>query len=307
MDTKEINLSAADTPQKDCKILKCPECYNIPEIIENYEGYYKFKCRNNHSSSIELKELLKTCSSSEIYYKCSYGKETNLQDKYIFFYFCFKCKKIVCSKINCQKAHENECSYVPENFIPCNNLNSLCYNHGQKLFFYCPKCDINVCEKCEGHEKHNIIFMNQMKIDSKEMKLYNYKIEFTKHYLNYIENQINDFKKEWREDFERNMNYFEETTKYFLDKNKMQVELIETILNTYKIKGNVCIENYKNIQTFCKIPEFKFNLPSYDVDEKRKYIFDFSYNYLIEERERELKENEFDNEKIKEKKFEFKK
>ena len=283
MDTKEINLSAADTPQKDCKILKCPECYNIPEIIENYEGYYKFKCRNNHSSGIELKELLKKCSTSEIYYKCSYGNETNSQDKYILFNFCFKCKKIVCSKINCQKAHENECSYVPENFIPCHNLNSLCYDHGQKLFFYCPKCDINVCEKCEGHEEHNIIFMNQMKIDSKEMKLYNYKIEFTKHYLNYIENQINNFKKEWREDFERNMKYFEETTKYFLDKNKMQVELIQTILNTYKIKGNVCIENYKNIQTFCKIPEFKFNLPSYDVNEKRKYIFDFSYNYLIEE------------------------
>ena len=297
MDTKEINLSAADTPQKDCKILKCPECYNIPEIIENYEGYYKFKCRNNHSSSIELKELLKKCSTSEIYYKCSYGNETNSQDKYILFNFCFKCKKIVCSKINCQKAHENECSYVPENFIPCHNLNSLCYDHGQKLFFYCPKCDINVCEKCEGHEEHNIKFMNQMKIDSKEMKLYNYKIEFTKHYLNYIENQINNFKKEWREDFERNMKYFEETTKYFLDKNKMQVELIETILNTYKIKGNVCIENYKNIQTFCKIPELKFNLPSYNVNEKRKYIYDFSYNYLIEERDYKEEEKKCEKEK----------
>ncbi len=89
MDTKEINLSAADIPRKDCKILKCPECYGIPEIIEDYNGIYEVKCRNNHSSRIELKELLKKCSTSEIYYKCSYGNETNSQDKYILFNFLF--------------------------------------------------------------------------------------------------------------------------------------------------------------------------------------------------------------------------
>jgi hypothetical protein len=121
-----------------------------------------------------------------------------------------------------------------------------------------------------------------MKIDEKEIKLYNYKIEFTKNYLNYIEKKINDFKKEWREDFERNMKYLEERTKEFLDKNRLQIELIQNILNTYKIKGNICIENYKNIKTFCSIPEFKFDLP-YGINEKRDYICNFSYNYLIEE------------------------
>ena len=299
MEKSQTNLSAANTPLNNCKILKCPECYNIPKILEYYDGYYKFICRNNHSSSIKLNELLNKCSTSEIYYKCSYGNESNSQDKYLLFNFCFKCKKIICSEKKCLKAHENNCGYVIENFIPCNDLNSLCYKHGKKLFFYCPKCDINVCEKCEGHEEHNIKFMNQMKIDEKEMKLYNYKIEFSKNYLNYIEKEINKFKEEWRQDFEWNMKRFEEKTKRFLDRNRMQIELIQNIINTYKIKGNICIENYKNIQTFCNIPEFKFNLPCYGVNEKREYINDFCYNYLIEEREGDKKEEKTEEEKEK--------
>ena len=76
------NLSAPITPQTSCKILKCPECFNIPEIIGNYDGYYSFKCRNDHEQEYQLKELLNKCSTSEIFYKCSYGNETNIQNKY---------------------------------------------------------------------------------------------------------------------------------------------------------------------------------------------------------------------------------
>ena len=285
---KPLNLSAPTTPQLSLKILKCPECFNIPAILENYDGYYEFKCRNEHSDSLELKELLNKCSTSNKFYKCSYGKESSLQNEFLFFYFCFKCKKVICTEKKCQKEHKNECGQDSDKFILCKNLNTLCYEHGEKLFFYCPKCDINVCEKCEGHEEHNIKFMNQMKIDEKEIKLYNYKIEFCKNYINYIEKEINQFKKDWREDFEKKMKYFEENEKFFLEKNRTQIELIETILNTYKIKGNICIENYKNIKNFCKINEFKFRLP-YDINEKKKYIDNFFYNYIINEKGREKK------------------
>ena len=101
--------------------------------------------------------------------------------------------------------------------------------------------------------------------------------------MNFVK-EINQFKKDWREDFERNMKHFEERAKYFLEKNRTQIELIENILNTYKIKGNVCIENYKNIKTFCKINEFKFKLP-YGINEKKKYIENFFWNFIINERE----------------------
>ena len=288
MESYQIDFSSFDTPQGEDKILKCPECYNIPEISENWDGYYKFKCRNNHSDSLKLNELLNKCLASETY-KCSFGKEISSQDIYLLFNFCFKCKKIICSEKKCQKAHKNECDNTPGNFIPCKNLNSLCYDHGEKLFFYCPECDINVCEKCEGHEEHNIKFMNKMKIDDKEIKLFNYKIEFSKLYLNYIEKEIDKFKKEWKEDFEKNMKNFEKSTKIFLDKNRKQIELMENILNTYKIKGNICIENYKNIKTFSKIEELKFNIPV-EINEKKKYIDDFCHNNLIKERYSEKEE-----------------
>ena len=62
--------------------------------------------------------------------------------------------------------------------------------------------------------------MNKMKIEEKEIQLYTYKIEFTKNYLKYIEKIINKFKNDLRDDFERKMKYFEERTKYFLDKNR---------------------------------------------------------------------------------------
>lgn len=298
----EAKIISPITPQIP-HILKCPECFNIPEIIEDYDGYYEYKCRNKHNESLKLKELINKCSTSDTFYKCSYGNETNLQDEYLFFFFCFKCQKIICSEKKCQKAHKNECGQDSEKFIPCKNLVSLCYEHGEKLFFYCPKCDINICEKCEGHEEHNIKFMNQMKIDEKEMKLYNYKIEFCKNYMNYIEKEINKFKKDWREDFERSMKYFEERAKRFLEKNRTQIELIENILNTYKIKGNVCIENYKNIKNFCKINEFKFKLP-YGINEQKEYIENFFRNYIINERktaEKECGKEKWGKEKEKEK------
>ena len=261
MDKSFGNLNAPKTPQDPDRILKCPECFNIPQIKEDYDGYYKYNCRNEHNKSLKLNELLDKCSTSEVSYKCSYGNETNLQNKYLFFHFCPKCKKIFCSEKKCQIAHEKECKQEIENLIPCKYLSSLCYEHGEKLLFYCPKCEINICEKCKGHEEHNIKLMIEMKIDEKEIKLYNYKIEFTKNYLDYIEKKINIFKGEWREDFERTVRNFDEKVKNFLDKNRTQIKLIKSILNTYKIKGNICIENYKNIKNFYQIPEFKFNLP----------------------------------------------
>ena len=62
--------------------------------------------------------------------------------------------------------------------------------------------------------------MNTMKIEEKKLKLYYYKIEFTNHYLNYIEKEFNNFKKEWKDDFERRIQYFDENVKKFLVKNR---------------------------------------------------------------------------------------
>ena len=70
------------------------------------------------------------------------------------------------------------------------------------------------------------------------------------------------------------MSYFEERTNKFLYKNKNQIELIQNILNTYKLIGNISIENYKNIKKFCKFNEFKFILPE-SINEKKEYIENF--------------------------------
>lgn len=282
MDTKNnANTQVNNLNTKTCDtFLKCPQCYKIPEISYNYDNYYNYKCRNNHKEELELNKILDKCTTSKILFKCSYGNETNTENNYLLFNLCYKCKKIICSEKNCQKAHRSECSDDLEYLINCKDLCSLCYEHGEKLLFYCPKCDINVCEKCKGHEDHNIVLMNTMKFEDKKLKLYYYKIEFTNNYLNYIEKEINNFKKEWKDDFERNMKYFDENVKNFLDKNREQIKLIQSILNTYKKRGNICIENYKNIKTFCDIPEFKFTLP-YGVEKKKQYIKEFSNNFLI--------------------------
>jgi hypothetical protein len=110
-----------------------------------------------------------------------------------------------------------------------------------------------------------------MKIEEKKLKLYYYKIEFTNHYLNYIEKEINNFKKEWKDNFERSMKILDEKVKKFLGINREQIKLILSILNTYKKRGNISIENYKNIKAFCDIPEFKFILPD-EIKEKKNLL-----------------------------------
>ena len=260
--------------------LKCPQCYKIPEITKSYWNNFNYKCNNNHKEELKLNELLNKCTTSKILYKCSYGNESNTEENYLLFNLCYKCKKIICSEKKCQKAHRTECSDDLDNLINCKDLSSLCYEHGEKLLFYCPKCDINVCVNCQGHEDHNIVLMNTMKIEEKKLKLYYYKIEFTNHYLNYIEKEISNFKKEWKDDFERSMKFLDEKVKKFLDINREQIKLIQSILNTYKKRGNISIENYKNIKAFCDIPEFKFILPD-EIKEKKKFIEDFSNNFLI--------------------------
>ena len=59
--------------------------------------------------------------------------------------------------------------------------------------------------------------------------------------------------------------------------------LLESIINTYKIKGNICIENYKNIINFCEIPEFKFILPElFFIKHKLSlFLFSSSKSYLF--------------------------
>lgn len=51
------------------------------------------------------------------------------------FFLCFKCKKIICSEKNWQKAHRNECSEELDNLINCKDLSSLCNEHGKRNFF----------------------------------------------------------------------------------------------------------------------------------------------------------------------------
>ena len=50
---------------------------------------------------------------------------------------------------------------------------------------------------------------------------------------------------DWRNDFEKKMNDLEKKVKLFFDKNRNQIKLVQNIINTYKVKGNISIENYK--------------------------------------------------------------
>lgn len=175
MTTDKVKHDNIPKREKDYlkKILKCPECFSIPEISYDNDGYYKYKCRNNHKERLQLNELLDKCLISDILYKCVFCNKTNNKDNFLFFYYCFNCKKVICSKEKCLKIHKKKCSEDFNNFIPCNNLTSLCYEYGEKLNLYCINCDLNICEKCKGHEKHEIKFMNQMTIDLKK-KILNY-------------------------------------------------------------------------------------------------------------------------------------
>ena len=118
-----LNSKACDT------FLKCPQCYKIPEISYNYWNYYNYKCSNNHEEESESNNPSDKCTTSKILIKCSYGNETNTENNYLLFNLCYKCKKIICSEKNGQKAHRSEFSEDLEYLINCKDLSSLYYEH----------------------------------------------------------------------------------------------------------------------------------------------------------------------------------
>ena len=239
----------------------CNECglpmkihsFEIVQIKGNDNPIVKLFCQNlQHKAIIRIsfEEYQSIIDESfENICKCTLCNKFILE-KSIIPYYCYTCKKIICSDCLNNK-HEKD----HKNFFNYNELKNKCLIHpndGNNTDFYCPICKNNYCQKCKenGHEHaegHKLQKTNdyskEIKENINEIKIYNLRL------INNKEKLLEKLK---------NLNILINFNDYLLKEKNKNIHL----LNDYKENSKI-IQINKNIENYIynenKIEVNKYN------------------------------------------------
>ena len=170
------------------KDIICPICQeNCLLDISNFSNFRinLYGCKNGHKTeNIKIKDFNKTQTIDLSKIKCDKCKSKNKSETFNNeFYVCYECKMNLCPL--CKSVHDKTHS-----IINYDNKNYVCNKHNETLFKYCEDCKIDMCLSCvDEHKGHNI--------QSYEDKLED--IKYFKYSLNYLDRDINKFKKNLEE------------------------------------------------------------------------------------------------------------
>ena len=206
------------------KILRCPQCNQIPLINVVSKTKIHIKCKScSHDKIYFIDSYLSSLSSENNQFVClweSHEKTNNKPTSY-----CKKCKKWICD--DCIAEHNNS-KTTHTTLIKQNQFaQDKCNNHpSNKNSFYCDTCNILFCHSClETHpQDHNYIVLSE---------------QLTKEHFNNIYNQYKQAK--------------ETTFDYYLKlKNEIITELqsqIDKINTAYKhcLESNQLLSSYLEI------------------------------------------------------------
>ena len=129
----------------------------------------------------------------------------------------------------------------------CSN-NNKCRKHKQQVKFYCEKCEMNLCEKCEtDHQaKQDDIFDNMMIIHAKYVNFLKIDVEKMKNYIIKARVFLNEYFPSLIENFRD-----EELNRAYLDcvsRNKNLLAFIEILITNY---------NHDNYTMYLNISDFQ--------------------------------------------------
>jgi Leucine-rich repeat (LRR) protein len=146
---KELKEETFDFSQ-DIKLFRCPECNNLPTIekIHTDNGIFELKCKCETDGKI--KKIKKNINE---YYEEAKEDNIDIRENEVEYYYCE----------NCNQAINNE-----------RVLNDAHKNHKIKDFsFYCLNCQKYLYERGEGHEKHEIKDLSNLRneLEKKYMDL----------------------------------------------------------------------------------------------------------------------------------------
>ena len=231
----DISQLSEDHPEnyKD-KIMLCPDCWNIPLLTldeSNHKVFYS--CDEGHQNELKIDEFLKSslnhsvtdviCSLCHQYTLPSFSGEFSYPK------FCMECKNFFCEK--CEKKHNN--TFGDEHHLLLSNkLNSSCIEHDKYFNNYCKTCHKNLCINCKGHETHEIVSLNIIKLNYSEINkmkqnLWKYRTEYKK------------IDEKFREILEELLTKFHEIMQYKI----YELQFKENILQCFDLKST----NYSSL------------------------------------------------------------
>ena len=163
----------------------CPDCKNIPELVnihsDNY--YVEFKCKKDGNITLKLKEYFEKLNNSEfIYYNyecsgCKKIQKNSLRDG--IFKFCYICNKNYC--FQCYKNTSKHTDYKADNdrCINVNEINVRCPVHFEEAKYtrFCSEDKENVCEKYSNKKHKNHEIKNFFEILEEDKQIIREKIE----------------------------------------------------------------------------------------------------------------------------------
>ena len=159
-------LESNDAPQEiitKSEEIICPECKEPCRIaFEDYK-IKLYECPNKHErKNINIPDFPDTQIINEskiVCEQCNFKNKGNCPKNE--FYRCLTCSKNICLLCKCN--HDRN-----HNIIEYEQRNYICQKHNEPLISYCKDCNTNICYSCEEHEKHETIFLKDLKPNIEE-------------------------------------------------------------------------------------------------------------------------------------------
>ena len=260
------------------KVFRCLDCYFIPLLqLKENDTKVELNCLQNHKSEISLKDyMIKGFNNSLDRVKCMVCGL--MKESKMIYKLCEECNSIMCKE--CLKEHNSK--NRKHHVITVRKMDTVCALHQSNFTYFCKKCNKNICDECLNDHKrieHDIVCLNEINLNKKQIEEIKQKIEEEKENLNEIINVFND-----------NMIKLQNKFNDIIKDKKQVIKYKKNILESYELKNinYQVINNLKNLKF--TYDQFKVEPDSDELDNIIK-LFD----YLIE---RDTKNNKNKKENI---------
>ena len=216
------------------KCISCPMCVLIKINPEN--NNVTITCENGHNNKMNIESFISIYKVFK--FICDRCKK-ELTSKY---FYCTQCKELFCEF--CLEKMTEKINHKDHLFLNEREVNFYCSKHKRKLVNFCNNCKVNCCKKCCSlHSSHELLLIKN------EIRDIN-NIEEIEKLLNKEKTIIEKIEEKYSSAFFKNQNpkYLKSFNK-FMTYRKLEYQLKNKILTTYKNYYNAVKENNENNQS----------------------------------------------------------
>lgn len=291
------------------KEIICPKCPLTPiiSISLNQEGILQceYRCSFMHFGQIPLEDIIKDKENKHGKFcdRCVNKKEkeekNNINSIKEELLYCGTCKQFICS--NCLQEHNIQ-KESHKSLVKKSKLRYTCLEHKENYIGFCFTCLVDICKKCERHNKHCTKLFKEFYPDKDFLDNYKYYIGDFKDYMKSFKRSQN-LNKEQFYIFKKRCEILLNLAKYlmqnFEEKKKKNILNGETLINLLNVVSfNFKAKNYETSNEFvnyCKTHLILSNKPISDICTFSKTKSDFNISKLILEEYKLIETTESQN------------